>query len=199
MIHKGDEIISLNTCTNGIVCFFDLGIAASSGSMWKEHRTFALTTLRSFGFGKRSLENQIMDETELLLNDINDTKGKPFDIQSFFSVSICNVMSSLLFGKHYDHDDARLHTLIRMVNANLSTPAGIVGILPWLRHLPGDLFGINVQIKRMNEVLGFIKEIVEEHRRTFDDNNIRDFTDAYLAEQKRQANVKGSTFTGDEV
>ena len=105
----------------------------SSGALWKEHRTFALTTLRNFGFGKRSLENQIREEVELFLNDISDTGGKPFDIQSILSISVSNVICSIAFGRHYDHNDKRLLLLLKMMNKNVSTPRGIMNLFPWLR------------------------------------------------------------------
>ncbi|XP_062580761.1 cytochrome P450 2C27-like isoform X2 [Saccostrea cucullata] len=46
------------------------GVLGSSGSSWKEQRTFSLNALRKFGFGKRCLENQIMDEVRGLLEVI---------------------------------------------------------------------------------------------------------------------------------
>ena len=107
-------------------------------------------------------------------------------------------MCSLLFAKHYEHDDARLHELLRMLSTTFATSLGIINILPWLRHLPGDLFGVKSKVNKMNEIVEFFKEMIEEHRKTFDENNIRDFTDAFLAEQKHQAHVMDSIFTGNQ-
>ena len=179
-----------------MLCIVFSGIATTSGALWKEHRSFALTTLRSFGFGKRSLENQIREEIELFLNDISDTDGKPFDIQSILSISISNVICSMAFGRHYDHNDKRLLQLLKMMNESLSARRGVLNLLPWLRHIPGDPFGSKITTERVKKILDFLRELVEEHRKTFDEDNIRDFIDAYHAEQKRQANDKESTFTG---
>ena len=153
-------------------------------------------TLRNFGFGKRSLENQIREEIELFLNDISDTGGKPFDIQSILSISISNVICSMAFGRHYEHNDKRLLQLLKIMNANLSANRGAMNLLPWLRYIPGDPFGSRITLERIRNILDFLSEIVEEHRRTFDGENIRDYIDAYLAEQKIHADVKESTFTG---
>ena len=155
-----------------------------------------MTTLRNFGFGKRCLENQIREEVELFLNDISSTSGKPFDIQDLLMVSISNVICSLAFGRHYDHDDERLHKLLAMINAEFATSGGLMNIVPALRHIPGDPFGAKIRIERMQKVLNFLREIVDEHRNTFDEENIRDYIDAFLAEQKRQADITDSTFTG---
>jgi len=39
-----------------------------------------------------------------------------------------------------------------------------------------------------------IQNIVKEHKATFDENDLRDYTDYFIEEQKRQG--EGSTFTG---
>lgn len=41
---------------------FDRGVVASNGDLWQEHRRFALTTLRNFGFGRNIIEARIMEE-----------------------------------------------------------------------------------------------------------------------------------------
>ena len=50
--------------------FLSPGIAGSSGSLWKEHRTFAHSTLRDFGFGRLSMEGRITREIEVLVEAI---------------------------------------------------------------------------------------------------------------------------------
>lgn len=42
-------------------------------------------------------------------------------------------------------------------------------------------------------------ERAEEHRETFDENNIRDYIDAYLLEQKQRTTEVNTTFTGKIV
>uniref|UniRef100_A0A8B9HPD2 Cytochrome P450, family 2, subfamily X, polypeptide 9 n=1 Tax=Astyanax mexicanus TaxID=7994 RepID=A0A8B9HPD2_ASTMX len=52
-------------------------------SEWKEHRRFALTTLRNFGMGKQSMEERILGETEHLVECLEKSVG--------------NLMSGLLY------------------------------------------------------------------------------------------------------
>ncbi|KAJ8298464.1 hypothetical protein KUTeg_024995 [Tegillarca granosa] len=111
------------------------GIAFSSGNIWKEHRTFALTKLRSFGFGKRSIETNISEEVEVLLQFFDDQKGNAFDI--------------------YDI------------------------------------------VKRNSKMLeNFVEEVIKEHKETFEENNIRDYIDAFLVERSRRLGDDENTFTG---
>lgn len=56
------------------------GLAWASGAWWKEQRTFALTTLRKFGFGKRCLQSQVIEEVDCLMDEFEKYEGKPFNI-----------------------------------------------------------------------------------------------------------------------
>ena len=48
--------------------------------------------------------------------------------------------------------------------------------------------------KKAQEVLLlYIKDQIEEHEKTYDENNIRDFVDLYIQSQKQDGEMKGKT------
>jgi hypothetical protein len=181
------------------MCFFFyiLGILGSSGLKWKEHRTFALTTLRSFGFGKRSLETQIMEEVTCFTDQISALNGKPFDPNDYIHVSVSNIMCSIAFGKRYEHSDSDFQHLLALVTKIVAHPRNpLLGMFPILGCLPGDLFGARKFENIDMSIKHFVTGIMREHQEAFDGENVRDYIDAYLLEQSNQRQNKDSTFTG---
>ncbi|XP_078575748.1 cytochrome P450 2C23-like [Branchiostoma floridae x Branchiostoma japonicum] len=76
-----------------------LGIIwAPFGTPWKEHRKFTLMSLRGFGFGKRSLEGKILEESVALQSEIMKMGKRPFDIRRMVQNAVTNVICSIVFG-----------------------------------------------------------------------------------------------------
>ena len=175
---------------------------SSSGPLWKEHRTFGLTSLRSLGFGKRNLQTRIFEEIEYFLAEVESHHGEPFYIQDLVSKSISNVISALVFGKRFELSDPTSAEMCNLLNAFVRSTAfqSPVNFFPFLRHLPGDLFGSKKLLKDFDRIFEIMYKILGEHRSTFDENNIRDFIDCYLKEQKNKNEAyKEHTFSGKKV
>jgi hypothetical protein len=89
-------------------------------------------------------------------------------------------------GERYRYDDPRLAELVnqsaKVTQAKLVRPT-IAMFLPFLKKIFPSLD----EIKGVDNILyikKFLLEAIEEHTKTFDPENIRDFIDAYIHEIK---------------
>ncbi|XP_069130187.1 cytochrome P450 2B5-like [Argopecten irradians] len=160
----------------------------TSGEHWKHTRTFSLSTLRNFGFGRRSLESRIQEEVTSYLDAIEKLNGKPHDLKDLTVQAISNNICSITFGNRFEYTDEEFKRLISLFaeNFRLNTVGGSTRSFPWLRHLPGNYFNVQKQVKIFKEIIGFVAERVSEHRISLDENSERDFIDAFLIQQKKR-------------
>ncbi|XP_061184491.1 cytochrome P450 2B4-like [Saccostrea echinata] len=175
------------------------GVVWSSGPLWKETRSFALMTLRKFGFGRRCMESQIMEEVDCLMEKLGKCENEVLDIKNVLNASTANVICSLLFGRRFDYDDTRFKRLIDLLSKSFSsvTTASPVFIFPSLRNI--RIFYIDPVLENVHAFRAFLDEIIEEHRRSFDENHIDDFIDAFLLEQKQRSNEINTIFTAENL
>ncbi|XP_033761725.1 cytochrome P450 2J6-like [Pecten maximus] len=163
------------------------GIAASSGEHWKRTRTLALSTLRGFGFGKKSLEGRVLEEAEAFLSVIEKQNGTPYSATSIIQVMISNIICSIVFGERFDYDDNKFKKLLDMLEelGRLNPIAGVMNVIPWIRYLPGDIIGMKKFARLFQTIFDFIQEEIAEHKRTYDEDNLRDFIDAFLRQKSK--------------
>nr|XP_009503877.1 PREDICTED: cytochrome P450 2C8-like isoform X3 [Phalacrocorax carbo] len=116
LVDRADEFAARGHMPIGDRANNGLGIIFSNNKEWLEVRRFALSTLRNFGMGKRSIEERIQEETEYLLEEINKTKGTPFDPTFTLGCTVSNVICSIVFGKRYDYKDKKFLALMTNMN-----------------------------------------------------------------------------------
>uniref|UniRef100_A0A3P8RVW6 Uncharacterized protein n=1 Tax=Amphiprion percula TaxID=161767 RepID=A0A3P8RVW6_AMPPE len=166
------------------------GVIFNNGPKWREQRRFALSTLRYFGFGKKSLEPVILDEFRHCADEFRSFKGKPFNPQLAINNTLSNVISFLVFGRRFEYSDEKFQELLGMFNDAFQIQASVWAQLynsfpVLMRHLPGP-HQTGRQIWR--KVHDFVHEEVNEHKQTWDPSEQRDFIDCYLKEiQKAKA------------
>jgi hypothetical protein len=126
------------------------------GDVWQEQRRFTLRHLRDLGFGKTTIEDQMMGEITDLISEITATaksnRDHVVDFKSIFSVSVINILWAIVGGKRFQRDDPKFKKLLdnidkflqsgNVLQANLPVPAILVRLFP---SLPGWL-GINTQL-----------------------------------------------------
>ncbi|XP_009999090.1 PREDICTED: cytochrome P450 2C20-like isoform X2 [Chaetura pelagica] len=116
LIDRADEFAARGHMPIGDRANNGLGIVFSNNIEWLQVRRFTLSTLRNFGMGKRSIEERIQEETEYLLEEINKTKGTPFDPTFMLSCAVSNVICCIVFGKRYDYKDKNFLSLMNNMN-----------------------------------------------------------------------------------
>ncbi|KAJ9577737.1 hypothetical protein L9F63_005730 [Diploptera punctata] len=173
-----------------------LGVFFSDGAFWVEQRRFTLRHLRDFGFGKSKMESLICDEIEDVVRELRDCHE--FQVSRYFGLSSVNVIWALLAGSRFSRDDARLQALLdslmRLFRSGSQT-GSIVNVIPVLKLIAPRITGHSEQVEHITKLQTFFRGVIQEHRETYSENNLRDFIDVYLQEMKAQSNNQHSTFS----
>ncbi|KAM4689017.1 cytochrome P450 2D17-like [Discoglossus pictus] len=182
------EMLGYNQNSKGL-------LIAKYGTAWKEQRRFALSTLRNFGMGKKSLEERVTEEAKYLCSAFTSQQGLPFDPRFIINNAISNVICSIAFGDRFHYDDLKFQRLLRLFEKTLKAESGllaqILNEVPFLMNIPGL---VNHVLDSEWEIIQFLKDMVAEHRESWDPNHIRDFIDAFLLEMEKAKENNDSSF-----
>ncbi len=135
------------------------GIMFSEGDLWQEHRRFTLRHLRDVGFGKSSIENQMMDEIQELIQEIKSSiesdPNSVVDFKGMFNLSTLNVLWAMITGSRRRRDDTQFKALLNTIDeafragnsvrSQLDLPEFLYKLFPVLRNYFGprhDLIAI---------------------------------------------------------
>ena len=95
------------------------GIIFNSGESWKETRTFALRALRDMGFGKKTSESLILEETRALIASIKklaDFNEGVINVEKIFNKASLNVVWNISAGERFDYDDPNMEKLYKFID-----------------------------------------------------------------------------------
>ncbi|KAF7659672.1 hypothetical protein LDENG_00294510 [Lucifuga dentata] len=170
-----------------------LGVIMSNGNIWKQQRRFALSTLKYFGLGKKSLEPAILDEFTHCAKFIADHKGKPFNPHFIMNNVVSNIICSLVFGHRFDYNDEKFLKLMKFMDSVIQKEGSIWAQLynsfPLLmRYLPGPHQSF---LYVWNKLSDFVRAELKDHEKNWDPSDPRDYMDCYLNEiQKNKGDAK---------
>ncbi|XP_023137671.2 cytochrome P450 2F2-like [Amphiprion ocellaris] len=173
-------------------------ILADYGPRWREHRRFALTTLRNFGLGKKSMEEKIHDEIQYIVKKLDKSIGKTMSPQVMFHNAASNIICQVLFGTRYEYDDKFITEMIRCFTENAKIANGpwamLYDSLPFIRNLPLPFRKAFDNCKTCQDL---VLNLVSEHKKTRVPGEPRDFLDCYLDELDKKA--EDSSFSEDKL
>ncbi|XP_071483681.1 cytochrome P450 2U1-like [Diadema antillarum] len=164
-------------------------LAFSSGDRWKELRKFVATAFRQFEVEHEKLESVIVRESDRLCRAFHDEATKDqsglrsFDPHHIINNAVSNIICSICFGRSYEYSDPEFHRILTVVGNSFRSlsPSG------WLLVCRGLYYTPLYRQVRLNlaTLEAFIRDIVQQHRETFDPDNLRDIIDMYLLEVRR--------------
>ncbi|XP_073209099.1 cytochrome P450 2H2-like isoform X3 [Lepidochelys kempii] len=205
LIDQGDELnkiykLSLPPPIFPILLPFP-GIIFSNGERWKQLRRFALTTLRNFGMGKKSIEERIQEEACFLVERLKKTHERPFDPTIPLTHAVSNIICSIVFGNRFDYEDQKFLAFISLTEENNELFRSFLGQLynffPTLMdYIPGPHQKL---VKNSEEFKRFVLERVKMHEESLDLSCPRDFIDAFLIKMEQERQNGQSEFNTDNL
>lgn len=180
------------------------GIVNAVGDVWMQGRRFALRHLKDFGMGKSSLESVIQYEAVHLAKSFEATSGKPVEISWNVNVAALNVLWKLVANRRYETDNKEITRFNEAVSSDVEVTQtrclpldlfpGLHKILP--KFILHGWMKVDLLYQNMEKLREFAMEIIKEHEKNFDPDNLQDYIDVYLSETRKGDN-KGTIFQED--
>ena len=151
--------------------------------------TLIIRNLKDFGFGKSAMEEFILDEAKELIIDLKSKiqNDDNIDINQLFNLPIINSLWKIITGKRLDinksEEKEKISDIAEMFEFfgafNISRIMAFV--LPlWVGKQFSSIKNITKLIQRM---FMWFRGEYEEHEKTLEPENQRDFLDAYITER----------------
>ncbi|KAB7506634.1 Cytochrome P450 2L1 [Armadillidium nasatum] len=188
-----------------------LGFVNNTGQSIQNLRRFTLTHLRNAGMGKSSMENIIRYELECLIKEFKKDEGKPVEIPYSLNVAIINILWKVLADVRFDVSDKKIQEFEKLIAdlfIHAQHPLMFIfdqyPILPKLiPHFIQAKLGLAPLFNIWDQLIDFLKKAIDDHLSSLDEENPRDFIDAFLIQMKAKENGKENeknfNFTYEEL
>ena len=140
--------------------------------------------MRAFGFGPNQIgEEHVLTHVDCLSEYILQHSGQEIDINSLLEQTNANIILKIIFNRRFDLEDEFLKDFVQKWKDFYALDTHEILVVEQLPRWLGKVFAGKI-IKRMQdttEVLrDFIRQEVDEHMKTLDKDNPRDFIDMYV-------------------
>ena len=177
------------------------GVVNSEGNRWQEQRRFALKTLRDLGFGRTKMEEIIKEELMDVCQGLEAANGKFINMDRRFNTPVERTIFRVISNEPLNPNDPRLvtyHKNSELVFRHANKPwISFIGFVPGGEQLI-RFMGLPTLTDFFNGHLDIIDEVIQKHKETYQEDDIRDFTDAYLQKMDEAAKDTYSSFSGRE-
>lgn len=151
-------------------------------------------------FPSLTQKNETQHEIDDLISNLQNEPSNSVNLEDHFAVATSNVICNLLMSVRFTRDDPKFAKFNRMIEEGMVLFGKLftVDYIPITQYLPAMRNAKNKIKVNRREMFEFYKEIIDDHRRTFDRDNIRDLVDAYLLEIEiaKENNVAHELFEG---
>ncbi|XP_004642429.1 cytochrome P450 2D16-like [Octodon degus] len=189
-----NELMGFGSRSQGI-------IGAPYGPAWREQRRFAVSTLRNFGLGKKSLEQWVTEEASCLCDAFTNHAGHPFCPSHLLDKAVCNVIASLIYARRFEYDDSIVIRLTELMVDSVKEDNGlllqVVNSVPLLARIPWVAAKV---LPAQRSIIALVKDLLTEHNTTWDpDQPPRDLTDAFLNEVHKAKGKLENSFNDENL
>uniref|UniRef100_A0A8I3PP75 Vitamin D 25-hydroxylase n=1 Tax=Canis lupus familiaris TaxID=9615 RepID=A0A8I3PP75_CANLF len=160
------------------------------GRGWVDHRKLAVNSFRCFGYGQKSFESKILEETNFFIDAIETYKGRPFDLKQLITNAVSNITNLIIFGERFTYEDTDFQ---HMIDASVF----LYNAFPWIGIIP---FGKHQQLFRNAAVVyDFLSRLIEKASINRKPQSPQHFVDAYLNEMDQGKNDPSCTFSKENL
>ncbi|GFQ85646.1 cytochrome P450 2B1 [Trichonephila clavata] len=179
----GDRMSDFNLLGNS----FKDGVAFANGEPWKVIRKFFLPVMKERGTIsiKNSMSGLLYDSIKSTIDDLKSRKGESFNIVEIMTLKCTSMLRLTLFGDVGATDEQirkfnelYLREMMILLPSNLFLSGAFAKyfILPLNRDY-------RAQQKSHEQLENILREMIDYHKSTYDEENIRDIIDEYFKER----------------
>ena len=144
------------------------------------------------------MESTISEEAQHFVSFLEQERGSPVCLIGIVNKAVVNVICSIVLGKRFGYSDEEfckfIHTITETVVNKYIPKVNLLPILRWIPTVRKSWQHCEDQNVAMRE---WFQRQIDAHKTNLDENNIRDFIDAYLIEIKTVEDDSNSQFTGN--
>ncbi|XP_076330676.1 cytochrome P450 2J4-like [Tachypleus tridentatus] len=162
----------------------NISFLSVNGNWWKEQRRFSVQILRNHGYGKTKMEDYIKEEISIILDHLASLNGAVCDIREILVPSMSNIISAFIFGRRFEYDDPKRKYLDKRLSEFIEHVKwfDLKTFFPWMKPF---LSALNSRYKTSTvELLAFIREEINNHKKRLDENNLQDYISSFLVEMR---------------